>query len=65
LLALAVSGCNFTETVACDFRGGSVGGCTVGHQGDGSAVNDWYYAPKTKDEARQECNREEGAFLEP
>ena len=29
-------------------REGVVAGCFIGTQGDGSKVNDWYYAPKTR-----------------
>ena len=46
-------------------REGVVGGCFVGEQGDGSDINDWYYAPTTKDEAMAECADEDGTWLEP
>ncbi|MFT3840624.1 MAG: hypothetical protein QM723_26785 [Myxococcaceae bacterium] len=39
-----------------------VGGCFLGKQGDGSSVNDWYYPPKTKDDAMHDCS---GTFLNP
>jgi hypothetical protein len=38
---------------------------TLGTQGDGSKVNDWYYAPKTREEAQMECSRDSAKFLEP
>ena len=41
-----------------------VGGCLLGKQGDGSPINDWYYAPKTKADAMAECDTGE-TFLEP
>ena len=43
---------------------GRVGGCFLGLQGDGSKVNDWYYAPATRDDAIKECSRN-GSFIEP
>ena len=46
-------------------RAGAVGGCEIGTQGDGSKVNDWYYAPKTREEAQMECSRDSAKFLEP
>lgn len=46
-------------------RAGSVGGCEIGTQGDGSKVNDWYYAPKTREEVQTECSRDSAKFLEP
>lgn len=46
-------------------RGGSVGGCFIGSQGDGSKVNDWYYSPKTQAEVKMECARDNATFLEP
>jgi hypothetical protein len=42
-----------------------VGGCSLGKQGDGSSVNDWYYAPKMKAEVQDTCTRDGTAFLEP
>jgi hypothetical protein len=43
---------------------GKVGGCSLGTQGDGSPVNDWYYAPKTKADAMGSCGSGE-TFIEP
>ncbi len=45
-------------------REGVVGGCFIGEQGDGSDVNDWYYAPMNREEAQRECSSRE-PFLEP
>lgn len=53
-----------SATGACP-RAGAVGGCEIGTQGDGSKVNDWYYAPKTREEAQMECSRDSAKFLEP
>ena len=44
---------------------GRVGGCFLGKQGDGSSVNDWYYAPATRADATMECSRNGTSFLEP
>ncbi len=44
-------------------REGVVAGCMIGVQGDGSKVNDWYYAPKTRSEVMSECGSD--PFLEP
>ena len=44
-------------------REGVVGGCFLGNQGDGSKVNDWYYAPKTVEEVKRDCGSD--PFLEP
>ncbi|MCY1081499.1 hypothetical protein [Archangium lansingense] len=45
-------------------REGVVGGCFIGEQGDGSDVNDWYYAPMTREDVRGKCTSRE-PFLEP
>lgn len=44
-------------------REGVVAGCMIGVQGDGSKVNDWYYAPKTRADVMNECGSD--PFLEP
>ena len=44
-------------------KSGQVGGCSLGKQGDGSSVNDWYYTPKTVDEVRTACGSQ--TFLSP
>lgn len=44
-------------------RDGSVAGCMIGVQGDGSKVNDWYYAPRTRAEVTSDCGSD--PFLEP
>lgn len=44
-------------------REGVVAGCMIGVQGDGSKVNDWYYAPKTRADVMSECGSD--PFLEP
>lgn len=44
-------------------RQGVVGGCFIGAQGDGSKVNDWYYAPLTREDVMRECGSD--PFLEP
>lgn len=46
-------------------KSGAVGGCFLGNQGDGSKVNDWYYMPKTVDEVKKECSRDNATFLTP
>lgn len=46
-------------------RDNTVGGCTIGTQGDGSKVNDWYYPPTTLDEAKKTCASDNGTFLNP
>ena len=45
-------------------RDGVIGGCYLGAQGDGSKVNDWYYAPMTVDEAKRACSGD-GTWLDP
>ena len=44
-------------------RAGVVAGCMIGVQGDGSKVNDWFYAPKTRSDVMSECGS--APFLEP
>ncbi len=44
-------------------REGVVAGCFIGTQGDGSKVNDWYCAPKTRADVMSECGND--PFLEP
>jgi hypothetical protein len=40
-----------------------VGGCQEGAQGDGSKINDWYYAPATVEQVKAECGS--SPFLSP
>jgi hypothetical protein len=44
---------------------GRIGGCFLGAQGDGSKVNDWYYAPKTVEDAKNQCAGDNGTWLDP
>lgn len=69
LAAAAFKGaCSVAQGVSADGkcpRAGAVGGCEIGTQGDGSKVNDWYYPPKTREEAQMECTKDNAKFLEP
>lgn len=69
LAAAAFKGaCAVAQGVSADGacpRTGAVGGCEIGTQGDGSKVNDWYYAPKTRDEVQMQCTKDNAKFLEP
>jgi hypothetical protein len=60
--------CKVAQGVSADGacpRTGSVGGCFIGAQGDGSKVNDWYYAPMTADDVKSECSKDGATFLTP
>lgn len=60
--------CSAAQGVASDGacpRDGVVGGCDLGQQGDGSQINDWYYAPKTLADAKSDCAGDKGTFLTP
>src|SRR5450432_3403126 len=49
---------------ACPAEGKS-GGCALGPTGDGSVVNDWYYAPLEQTDISQICFNDSATFLPP
>ncbi len=49
-------GCDTTDAIV---------GCDIGSQGDGTKVIDWYYDPKTREEAEADCADDEGELVEP
>ncbi len=45
-------------------REGAVVGCVIGSEPSGEVI-DWYYAPKTREEAELDCEGESGELREP
>jgi hypothetical protein len=44
---------------------GRVGGCSLGLQGDGSKLYDWYYPPETLRSVVEKCNASGSLFVAP
>lgn len=45
-------------------RDGAILGCDFGAAG-AETVMDWYYEPKSREEAERECTADDGTFVEP